>query len=175
MTNFFNRSPKHQSHHYQPHQQDVTDISYSMENVSISSNAMMDIDTSYHSSKPTYNNPQQQQQQQQQQQAQNNLFNKENITPLNSPTKSILHNSPQQAKSSTSPQHLYNKLVNANYNGNSPQPGIQQQQNNRALQNNINQLQPPLNKRYKLTEAEFYAKANSARTKRLTSIAQLYF
>ena len=93
MTNFFNRSPKHQSHHYQPHQQDVTDISYSMENVSISSNAMMDIDTSYHSSKPTYNNPQQQQQQQQQQQAQNNLFNKENITPLNSPTKSILHNS----------------------------------------------------------------------------------
>ncbi|KHC57776.1 hypothetical protein MGC_02062, partial [Candida albicans P37039] len=175
MTNFFNRSPKHQSHHYQPHQQDVTDISYSMENVSISSNAMMDIDTSYRSSKPTYNNPQQQQQQQQQQQAQNNLFNKENITPLNSPTKSILHNSPQQAKSSTSPQHLYNKLVNANYNGNSPQPGIQQQQNNRALQNNINQLQPPLNKRYKLTEAEFYAKANSARTKRLTSIAQLYF
>ena len=70
---------------------------------------MMDIDTSYRSSKPTYNNPQQQQQQQQQQQAQNNLFNKENITPLNSPTKSILHNSPQQAKSSTSPQHLYNK------------------------------------------------------------------
>ena len=66
-------------------------------------------------------------------------------------------------------------MVNANYNGNSPQPGIQQQQNNRALQNNINQLQPPLNKRYKLTEAEFYAKANSARTKRLTSIAQLYF
>lgn len=65
MTNFFNRSPKHQSHHYQPHQQDVTDISYSMENVSISSNAMMDIDTSYRSSKPTYNNPQQQQQQQQ--------------------------------------------------------------------------------------------------------------
>ena len=35
-------------------------------------------------------------------------------------------------------------MVNANYNGNSPQPGIQQQQNNRALQNNINQLQPPL-------------------------------
>ncbi|CAX43878.1 serine/threonine-protein kinase, transcription and stress response, putative [Candida dubliniensis CD36] len=176
MTSFFNRSPKHQSHHYQQQQQqqqhqDVTDISYSMENVSISSNAMMDIDTSYRSSKPTFNNPPQQQQ------VQNNLFNKENITPLNSPTKSILHNSPQ-TKSSTSPQHLYNKLVNANYNGNSPQPPSHQQQqqnNNRALQNNINQLQPPLNKRYKLTEEEFYSKANSARTKRLTSIAQLYF
>lgn len=51
--------------------QDISDISHSMENVSMSD---MDID-----SKSQYTN-----------------LNKENITPGNSPTKSILHNSPQQ-------------------------------------------------------------------------------
>ncbi|CAI5757700.1 unnamed protein product [Candida verbasci] len=109
-----------------------------MENVSIGSN-MMDVDTSYRS---------------------NNNFNKENLTPLNSPTKSILHQSPTSTpyKNSRFQQPLTpTPVTNANRN----------------LHDNINQLQPPT--KYKLSPDEFYKKANNPKTKRLASVAQLYF
>ncbi|WLF78151.1 serine/threonine-protein kinase dbf2 [Lodderomyces elongisporus] len=172
MNSFFNRSPRHQN------VQDIGDISQSMENISISSN-MMDIDTSYRS--PTNKNtnftananttaihqP---------------ILNKENITPLSSPTKSILHTSPTSTP--------YNK---SRFHQTQPQPQPQQQlpstasaaapltptrlnHNQRTLQDNINQLQPPpSSQRYKLSEQEFRKKANNPKTKRLTSVAQLYF
>ncbi|KAI5966175.1 DBF2 [Candida pseudojiufengensis] len=156
MTSSFFRSPKHQ------HVHDVGDISQSMENVSISSN-MMDIDSSYRSpNNKSFNNtfnPNQTQ------------INKENITPLNSPTKTILHNSPIGTP--------YGKKLN--FSQNQPQPltptplNSNRDNQKRALQDHINQLQPPPNQRIKLTEEEFHQKANNPKTKRLTSVAQLYF
>lgn len=119
---------------------DIADISQTMENVLILSN-MMDVDNSF------------------QLNLTRNQLNKENITPLNSPSKSILHNSPQ----------LHHKgLSRFPY---SPSP--QDQAVN--IQQNINQLQPPLSQRYKLSQEEFHKKANSPKTKRLASVAQLYF
>lgn len=166
MTSFFSRSPRHQQAH------DLGDISQSMENVSISSN-MMDIDTSYRS--PTHNksiygtynsSPTRGQ------------INKENITPLNSPTKSILHNTPvggtpyskgryyQSLQPSTpTPVHQHDVLAASNNNHN----------RKRTLQDNINQLQPPPSQRYKLPQEEFHKRANDPKTKRLASVAQLYF
>ena len=120
-------------------------------------------------------------------------LNKENITPLSSPTKSILHTSPTSTP--------YNK---SRFHQTQPQPQPQPQQqppstasasvtgaagaaaapltptrlnhNQRTLQDNINQLQPPpSSQRYKLSEQEFRKKANNPKTKRLTSVAQLYF
>ncbi|GEQ69039.1 hypothetical protein JCM33374_g2710 [Metschnikowia sp. JCM 33374] len=74
---------------------------------------------------------------------------KENISPANSPTKSVLH---------TSPPQKYTRPFAA-----PPQ--------NFKLHNNISQLQPP----NALLPQDFQAKANLAKTKRLTSVAQLYF
>lgn len=108
----------------------VGDISQSLENVSFLLN-MMDIDTSY---KLT---PQRQ------------PYEKENVTPSNSPTKLVLHTSP------------YAKNV---------RPFAPQLQNVK-LHNNISQLQPP----NALLPVDFEARANTAKTKRLTSVAQLYF
>lgn len=168
MASFFNRSPKHQ------HIQDVSDISQSMENVSITSNNMMDIDTSYVSSKPQYNNTTQ--------------FNKENITPLSSPTKSVLQNSPNAAhkynkyyhqQAPPTPQHPYHQQLQLQQQQQQQQPltpnAYYQDQKTTALQNNITKLQPRQDNRHKLTDEEFRKKANSSRTKRLTSVAQLYF
>ncbi|EMG50741.1 DBF2 Cell cycle protein kinase DBF2 [Candida maltosa Xu316] len=160
MANFFNRSPP-------KHAPEVYDISQSMENVSISSNTMMDIDTSYRSNRPVYNNQ----------------FNKENITPLSSPTKSVLQSSPTTAQkynkfySQQQQQQDQHYPTTPQQDQHYPTTPQQQQydQNSRALQNNINQLQPPIHKRYKLSEDEFRKKANSSRTKRLASVAQLYF
>lgn len=136
VANFFHRLPKHS--HIQ--EMDIADISQTMENVLILSN-MMDVDNSF------------------QLNLTRNQLNKENITPLNSPSKSILHNSPQ----------LHHKgLSRFPY---SPSP--QDQAVN--IQQNINQLQPPLSQRYKLSQEEFHKKANSPKTKRLASVAQLYF
>lgn len=98
---------------------DVADISQSMENVSISD---MSIDSRYQ-----YN------------------VNKENITPGNSPTKSILHNSPQ---------HQTN-------NGRLPQP----------INSNIytsNVFKSP-------TRSQEKVKTYSQKTRRLASVTQLYF
>ncbi|EEQ37930.1 putative cell cycle protein kinase [Clavispora lusitaniae] len=107
----------------------VADISQSMENVSILSNAM-DIDTSYRSTPKR-------------------AFDKENITPSNSPTKSVLHTSPYGKKNAPqTPQH-----------------------HDLKLHNNISQLQP----RNNFLPPDFYTKANSSKTKRLASVAQLYF
>ncbi|KAG5421601.1 DBF2 [Candida metapsilosis] len=167
MTSFFSRSPRHQQVH------DMGDISQSMENVSISSN-MMDIDTSYRS--PNHNksiygthnsSPNRVQ------------INKENITPLNSPTKSILHNSPgggvtpyskskyYQSSQPSTPTPAYQQEVLSAINNN--------QDRKRTLQDNINQLQPPPSQRYKLSKEEFFKRVNDPKTKRLTSVAQLYF
>ncbi|ODV81981.1 kinase-like protein [Suhomyces tanzawaensis NRRL Y-17324] len=145
MANFF-RSPKNQSTY-----DDVADISQSMENVSISSN-MMDIDTSY----KAYDNPPRTPQHQQT----NNLLNKENITPFSSPTKSILHNSPQP----------YSNQSRFPYGQQLPLAQAAHVQN---IHQNITQLQPSNQK--KLSKEEFYKKANSPKTKRLASVAQLYF
>lgn len=116
----------------------------------------MDVDTSYKQT-PT-----------------NSLFNKENITPVNSPTKSILHTTPQ----------LQLKYNNQSFGRNqySPSPHVnhyqllQEQQRQQKLKNinaNINQLQPTTN--VKQFDEEFYRKANNPKTKRLASVAQLYF
>ncbi|KAF8004596.1 hypothetical protein HF325_000053 [Metschnikowia pulcherrima] len=70
---------------------------------------------------------------------------KENHTPANSPTKLVLHTSPLQK----------------------PRPYAQ----NVKLHNNISQLQPA----NALLPLDFQSKANTAKTKRLTSVAQLYF
>ncbi|KAJ8142667.1 hypothetical protein OY671_004191 [Metschnikowia pulcherrima] len=102
----------------------IGDISQSLENVSFSSN-MMDIDTSYSTPRKAHD--------------------KENHTPANSPTKSVLHTSPLQK----------------------PRPYAQ----NVKLHNNISQLQPA----NALLPSDFQSKANTAKTKRLTSVAQLYF
>lgn len=130
---------------------DIAEVSQSMENVSI-----MDVDTSYKQT-PT-----------------NSLFNKENITPVNSPTKSILHTTPQlQLKYSNQ------SLGRSQY---SPSPHVnhyqllQEQQRQQKLKNinaSINQLQPTPN--FKPLDDEFYRKANNPKTKRLASVAQLYF
>ncbi|OBA22683.1 kinase-like protein [Metschnikowia bicuspidata var. bicuspidata NRRL YB-4993] len=108
----------------------VSDISQSLENVSFSLN-MMDVDTSYRL--PPRKAP----------------YEKENVTPANSPTKLVLHTSPLQ------------KLH---------RPAAPQQQNIK-LHNNISHLQPP----NALLPADFQQRANTAKTKRLTSVAQLYF
>ncbi|MDC6271266.1 serine/threonine-protein kinase, partial [Acetobacter pasteurianus] len=181
MNSFFNRSPRHQN------VQDIGDISQSMENISISSN-MMDIDTSYRS--PTNKNsnftananttaihqP---------------ILNKENITPLSSPTKSILHTSPtstpynksrfHQTQPQPQPQPQPPSTASASVTGAAaaaaaPLTPTRLNHNQRTLQDNINQLQPPpSSQRYKLSEQEFRKKANNPKTKRLTSVAQLYF
>ncbi|KAG7661471.1 DBF2 [[Candida] subhashii] len=140
---------------------------------------MMDIDTSYRSPNRT----------------QFNQFNKENITPLNSPTKSILQGSPVGTANPGTPyksgrlQQPYTPTpappVPATHIPHTPatiqkqQQQQQQQQeevqNIQAIQENINQLQPPPSQRFKLSQDEFYKRANSPKTKRLTSVAQLYF
>ncbi|CAK9438290.1 uncharacterized protein LODBEIA_P25140 [Lodderomyces beijingensis] len=152
------------------------DISQSMENVSLGSN-MMDIDTSYRSpnnksfANVTTNH-------------QSNL-NKENITPLNSPTKSVLHNSPTTpygggaagggggggGATHTKSRFNITPLTPTHF----VQHDASSQTNRLTLQDNINQLQPPAHQRYKLSEEEFKKKANNPKTKRLTSVAQLYF
>ncbi|RCK54417.1 Cell cycle protein kinase DBF2 [Candida viswanathii] len=154
-----------------------------MENVSISSNNMMDIDTSYLSSKAHYNNNPNN----------NTQLNKENITPLNSPTKSVLQSSPNTAQkynkyygqnAPPSPQHShpYHQQLHQHQHPHQQAQapltpnGFLQDQKTTALQNNITKLQPrPDNNKYKLTDEEFRKRANSSRTKRLTSVAQLYF
>ena len=74
--------------------------------------------------------------------------NKENITPLSSPTKSIVHNS-----SSPVANHAYAAR-------NPPKFAMTTAQ---------------MPKRIPLTEEEFRRKANDPKTKRLASVAQLYF
>lgn len=118
------RSPRHKT------DISVADISQLLENVLFQSN-MMDIDTSY---KLT---PRKQ------------PFDKENITPLSSPTKLVLHSSP------------YHKKILP----------LTPQAQKLKLHNNISQLQPP----DLFLGPDFYSKASSAKTKRLTSVAQLYF
>lgn len=74
---------------------------------------------------------------------------KENITPSNSPAKLVLHTLPCSKRT---------------------QP-LTPQAHNLKLHNNISQLQPA----NALLGPDFHAKANAAKTKRLTSVAQLYF
>lgn len=74
---------------------------------------------------------------------------KENITPGNSPTKLIVHKSPLRRKSLGANTHAQNM----------------------KLHNHISELQPP----NAYLGPDFRTKANSAKTKRLTSVAQLYF
>lgn len=107
----------------------IADISQSIENVSFLSNAM-DIDSSYRLTPKK-------------------RFDKENITPSNSPTKLVLHTSPYQKKSTP----------------------LTTQNLDLKLHNNISQLQP----RNNYLSEDFYTKANSSKTKRLASVAQLYF
>lgn len=120
------RSPRKSDH-------DVAEISHSLDNISFSSNNMMDVDSSYTNShtprKPHYD--------------------KENITPGNSPTKLILYKSPTRRKSLGTNTHAQNM----------------------KLHNNISQLQP----QNAYLGPDFRTKASSANTKRLTSVAQLYF
>lgn len=132
----FNRS------RYNTSEMDISDVSQSMENVSL-----IDVDQSYR-----LNHHQQQ------------TFNKENITPFSSPTKSILHNSPQRPDRSRLAYEGYPSTAQLNAN-------VQQQQV--LLNQNISQLQP-INK-VQLSEEEFQQKANNPKTKRLASVAQLYF
>lgn len=98
----------------------MENLSMSMDNVSL-----MDIDSPSHTA-----------------------VNKENITPLSSPTKSIVHNS-----SSPVANHAYAAR-------NPPKFAIATTQ---------------MPKRIPLTEEEFRRKANDPKTKRLASVAQLYF
>lgn len=129
----FNRS------RYNTSEMDISDISQSMENVSI-----MEVDQSF---RPT----------------QQTTLNKENITPMASPTKSILHNSPLRTDRSR-----------FGYNGYPSTPQLNQNAQQQVLLNqNISQLQPT--NKVKLTEEEFDKKANNPKTKRLASVAQLYF
>ena len=150
---FLNRSPKHNTS-----DMDISDISQSMENVSISNS--MDVDLSYR---------------------QMNL-NKENITPVSSPTKSILHNTPQRPQGSRfgygytgSPQHT--PTHQNTFQHNSFQQNYHTHHTNNGqisqLNQNISQLQPT--NKVQLTEAEFQKRANNPKTKRLASVAQLYF
>ncbi|RLV83897.1 Cell cycle protein kinase DBF2 [Meyerozyma sp. JA9] len=99
---------------------DMENLSMSMDNVSL-----MDIDSPSHTA-----------------------VNKENITPLSSPTKSIVHNS-----SSPVANHAY------------------------AARNppKFTMATTQMPKRIPLTEEEFRRKANDPKTKRLASVAQLYF
>lgn len=106
----------------------MADISQSLENVSFQSN-MMDVDASY---RTPVKEP----------------YNKENITPINSPTKLVLHTSPLGKSQPLTPQA-----------------------HNIKLQNDINRLQP----QNSFLGPDFHSKANAAKTKRLTSVAQLYF
>lgn len=99
---------------------DMENLSMSMDNVSL-----MDIDSPSHTA-----------------------VNKENITPLSSPTKSIVHNS-----SSPVANHAYAAR-------NPPKFAMTTAQ---------------MPKRIPLTEEEFRRKANDPKTKRLASVAQLYF
>ena len=120
------------------------------------------------------------------------ILNKENITPLSSPTKSILHTSPtstpynksrfHQTQPQPQPQPQPPSTASASVTGAgagaaaAPLTPTRLNHNQRTLQDNINQLQPPpSSQRYKLSEQEFRKKANNPKTKRLTSVAQLYF
>ena len=119
------------------------------------------------------------------------ILNKENITPLSSPTKSILHTSPtstpynksrfHQTQPQPQPQPQPPSTASASATGAAaaaaaPLTPTRLNHNQRTLQDNINQLQPPpSSQRYKLSEQEFRKKANNPKTKRLTSVAQLYF
>lgn len=76
-------------------------------------------------------------------------MDKENITPGNSPTKLILHKSPGRRKSLSANNYAQNM----------------------KLHNNISELQP----QNAYLGPDFKTKAESAKTKRLTSVAQLYF
>ncbi|RLV95767.1 Cell cycle protein kinase DBF2 [Spathaspora sp. JA1] len=163
---FFSRSPKHHRAH------DIGDISQSMENISITSTNMMDIDTSYRSTGgggATAGNTTNK----------FNQFNKENITPLNSPNKSILYNSPV---GNGTTQHPASSTPYKNFKSNQTQPAVLQQHaqiqsaNVRTIQDNISQLQPsPYNKRFKLSDEEVRKRINNPKTKRLASVAQIYF
>lgn len=73
---------------------------------------------------------------------------KENITPSASPTKLVLHTSPLRRPHPLTPQA-----------------------HNLKLHNNISQLQPANSG----LKPDFYARAGGAKTKRLASVAQLYF
>lgn len=99
---------------------DMENLSMSMDNVSL-----MDIDS------PTHN-----------------AVNKENYTPISSPTKSIVHNSSSPAAS-----HAYAAR-------NPPKFAFTTAQ---------------MPKRIPLTDEEYRRKANDPKTKRLASVAQLYF
>ncbi|KAK6464074.1 protein kinase [Scheffersomyces coipomensis] len=88
-----------------------------------------------------------------------NFINKENITPYSSPTKSILHQTP------TSPNKQQYQLYQ---NISQLQPQTPTRSNGSPQR--LNQIQ-----RYKLTPEEFHKKANDPKTKRLASVAQLYF
>ncbi|QRG36334.1 hypothetical protein FDK38_000669 [Candidozyma auris] len=118
----FLRSPRHNR------TVDMADISQSLENVSFQSN-MMDVDATC---RTPVKEP----------------YNKENITPLNSPTKSVLHKTPIGKSQPLTPQAQ-----------------------NIKLQNDINRLQP----QNSFLGPDFHSKANTAKTKRLTSVVQLYF
>ncbi|KAI3406284.2 DBF2 [Candida oxycetoniae] len=167
MTSFFNRSsPRHN------HTNEIGDISQSMENISISSN-MMDVDTSYRSPNNNNNNNNNKSFANTTTNHHQPTFNKENITPLSSPTKSILHTSPITPFNNNTNQKtkLYQTPSTPTpLNDRNPSHG-----NKRSLQDNINSLQPPPSQRYKLSEEEFRKRANNPKTKRLTSVAQLYF
>lgn len=113
-----------------PSSSNVADISQLLENVSFLSN-MMDVDTSYKLPLRKMGH------------------DKENITPVSSPTKLVLHSSPQ-----------FKKI----------QP-LTPQAHKLKIHNNISQLQPPNN----LLRFDFHQRANSAKVKRLTSVAQIYF
>ena len=116
-------------------------------------------------------------------------LNKENITPLSSPTKSILHTSPTstpynnksrfhqtQPQPPQPPSTASASVTGAAGAAAAPLTPTRLNHNQRTLQDNINQLQPPpSSQRYKLSEQEFRKKANNPKTKRLTSVAQLYF
>lgn len=147
MGNFFNRSPKHSLN------MDISDVSQSMENISLNSSAM-EVDSYRESAYPAV--PQLRQYE--------NNRNKENITPTSSPTKSILHNSP-----------THNNNL---YTGNSyiPRTPNQPPKAPQYLQQQYQQhpAPPPPPPQLKFDE-EFYRKANDPKTKRLASVAQLYF
>lgn len=153
MANFFSRSPKHSATPAKDltmYYDEIADISQSLDNISISNHTMMDVDTSYGSNVPR--TPQN---------------NKENITPFSSPTKSILHNSPFANQPNS--RFPYGQQTSSHAPP-LPPPVNQHAQN---IHQNITQLQPT--NKNKLSEEEFYKRANSPKTKRLASVAQLYF
>lgn len=120
----FFRSPRHNRGI------DIGDISHSLENVTFQSN-MMDVDSSF---KTPVKEP----------------YNKENITPSNSPTKSVLHTLPNNKR---------------------PIQPLTPQAHNIKLQNDISKLQP----QNTFLDPDFKSKAVKPKTRRLTSVAQLYF